>query len=226
MLYRLKKLIIPGALAVFVAVAAAACGQQQQTQQQKPAEGNPFPGEQTDAPVLPQNNALAPADSDENAVVSRMVPANDTDPARSPEDSEIMTAPTTGVDSLESSSTSGIDSSSPDQDQPGNPAGKTRGNRGKKAQEPEHQETVKEDIDVGSLYLDQKNYKAALSRFQSAMVLDPENPDAFFGLAEAERHLGRLAEAKQHYQRVVDYDPDSKRGKQAKKALKELGTAK
>jgi tetratricopeptide (TPR) repeat protein len=224
----LNKSIFFGVLAVVFFAAAASC-QQQQPQQQKPAaDGNPFPGEQTDAPVLPQNNALAPTEGDENAVVSRNVPAADTDPARSPEDSELMTTSPTGVDALESSSTSGIDSSSPDQDQSGNPAGKSRGNRGKKGEvaEPEHQETVKEDVDVGSLYLDQKNYKAALSRFQSAMVLDPENPDAFFGIAEAERHLGKLADAKLHYQRVVDYDPDSKHGKQAKKAIKELGSAK
>lgn len=223
MLYWLNKLSIIAVLAVVFFAAAASC------QQQKPAaDGNPFPGEQTDAPVLPQNNALAPNEGDENAIVSRNVPAADTDPARSPEDSELMTTPTTGIDSLESSSTSGIDTSGADQDQTSNPAGKTRGGRGKKGEVevPEHKETVKEDVDVGSLYLDQKNYKAALSRFQSAMVLDPENPDAFFGIAEAERHLGKLAEAKLHYQRVVDYDPDSKRGKQAKKALKEMGSAK
>ena len=35
----------------------------------------------------------------------------------------------------------------------------------------EPKETAKEDISVGKYYLDQKNWKAALSRFQSALVL-------------------------------------------------------
>ena len=50
-------------------------------------------------------------------------------------------------------------------------------------------ETAKEDEDVGGLYLSQKNWRAAQSRFESAVVLDPENPDVYWGLAEAQRHL-------------------------------------
>ena len=89
------------------------------------------------------------------------------------------------------------------------------------AEEPTHSESAKEDIDVGGYYLDKKNWHAAMSRFQSAMVLDPENPDVYWGLAEAERHLGDFAEARAYYQKVVDYDPDSKHAKEASKALKD-----
>ena len=85
----------------------------------------------------------------------------------------------------------------------------------------EHHEGAKEDESVGSYYLDQKNWKAALSRFESALVLDPENPDVYWGLAEAERHLGNLPDAKAHYQKLIEYDPDSKHGKDAKKILKD-----
>jgi tetratricopeptide (TPR) repeat protein len=53
------------------------------------------------------------------------------------------------------------------------------------------------------------------------MVLDPENPDVYWGLAETERHLGHYAEARSHYQQVLDYDPDGPHGKQARKALKD-----
>ena len=89
------------------------------------------------------------------------------------------------------------------------------------AKEPAHQESASEDINVGGYYLDKKNWHAALSRFQSAMVLDPENPDVYWGLAEAERHLGDFADARSYYQKVVDYDPDSKHGKESIKALKD-----
>jgi tetratricopeptide (TPR) repeat protein len=87
--------------------------------------------------------------------------------------------------------------------------------------EPEHPETSAEDIQVGGYYLDTKNWKAALSRFESAMVLAPDEPEVYWGLAESERHLGKLAEARGYYQKVAEYDPDSKHGKEATKALKD-----
>ena len=87
------------------------------------------------------------------------------------------------------------------------------------APQPEHQETAAEDEKVGEYYLDQKNWKAALSRYESAVVLDPENPEVYWGLGEAQRHLGHLAEARGSYKKLVDYDPDSKHGKEAQKLL-------
>ena len=97
------------------------------------------------------------------------------------------------------------------------------GKRNRKGQliEPEHQETAAEDESVGSYYLDNKDWRAALSRFQSALVLDPDNPDVYWGLAEAERHLGQFADARANYQKVMDYDPGSKHAKEAKKALQD-----
>ena len=98
--------------------------------------------------------------------------------------------------------------------------------KGKRAvKEPTHQEVAGKDIQVGSYYLETKNWRAALSRFESAMVLDPENPDVYWGLAEAERHLGDFAAAKTHYEKVLDYDPDGRHGKEARKVLKEPAIA-
>jgi tetratricopeptide (TPR) repeat protein len=91
---------------------------------------------------------------------------------------------------------------------------------------PEHHETAAEDESVGAYYLDQKNWKAALSRFQSALVLDPDNPDVYWGLAESERHLGNFTEARANYLKVIAYDRDSRHGKEARKALKEPEIAK
>ena len=86
---------------------------------------------------------------------------------------------------------------------------------------PEHKETAQEDESVGSYYLDQKNWRAALSRYQSALVLDPENPDVYWGLAESQRHLGDMTRAKANYIKVMEYDPGSKHAKEAKKLLNE-----
>jgi tetratricopeptide (TPR) repeat protein len=82
-------------------------------------------------------------------------------------------------------------------------------------------DSPKEDESVGSYYLEQKNWKAALSRFESALVLDPENPDVYWGLAEAQRHIGDYISAKANYLKVMEYDPDSKHGKEAKRILRE-----
>jgi tetratricopeptide (TPR) repeat protein len=87
--------------------------------------------------------------------------------------------------------------------------------------EPEHKETSQEDIEVGGYYLDTKNWKAALSRFESAMVLAPDEPEVYWGLAESERHLGNLAAARAITRKWPNTIPDSKHGKEAMKALKE-----
>jgi tetratricopeptide (TPR) repeat protein len=93
------------------------------------------------------------------------------------------------------------------------------------AKEPTHQEASSKDIEVGVYYLETRNWKAALSRFESAMVLDPENPEVYWGLAEAERHLGDFASAKGYYLKLLDYDPDGPHGKEARKALKDPALA-
>jgi tetratricopeptide (TPR) repeat protein len=57
------------------------------------------------------------------------------------------------------------------------------------------------------------------------MVLDPENPEVYWGLAEAERHLGDFARAKENYLKLLDYDPDGPHGKQARKELNDPALA-
>jgi tetratricopeptide (TPR) repeat protein len=142
---------------------------------------------------------------------------DEADPVRSPDD---PTPEAAGTDSSTDSSSSGAGLESllprPEDDQPGR---KKKPSETEK--EPTHQEAASKDIEIGGYYLDRKNWKAALSRFESAMVLDPDNPDVYWGLAEADRHLGNLADARANYQKVAEYDPDSRHGKEAIKALKE-----
>jgi tetratricopeptide (TPR) repeat protein len=182
---------------------------------QSPADANPFPGDETNVPVLPSKDTPdIPADSNASSEHAAL-PAGDADPVASPDDGAAAgdSQPASGF----SSSSSGVGGllDGPD-DEPQSKHGK----QGQPA-EPEHHETAAEDENVGKYYLDNKDWHAALSRYQSAMVLDPENPDVYWGLAESERHLGNYAEARANYQKVMDYDPGSKHAKEAAKALKE-----
>ncbi len=190
--------------------------------QNKPAvsqpESNPFPEDTSNVPVMPSNTAAAlPAGtytgSDNGAIP---MAGDDGDPVRSPDDPPPSAA---GSHDRESSSLAGTDRWQPPPDD--DDSDKKNGKRKMTAKDPTHQESASEDINVGGYYLEKKNWHAAMSRFQSAMVLDPENPDVYWGLAEAERHLGDFAVARGYYQKVLDYDPDSKHGKEAIKALKD-----
>jgi hypothetical protein len=189
--------------------------QPQQPAQKPPADANPFPEDTNNVPVVPTSGEPAPAPppaagNDESAGTTSLL-KDDTDPVHSPDD-----PPPGASDSdsgFSSSLTGANDVNIPDEPKTG---------KHRKGDEPAvHQETAKEDEDVGAYELSLKHWKAALSRYQSALVTDAENPDVFWGIAEAQRQLGDFANAKANYQKVMDYDPDSKHGKEAKKLLKE-----
>jgi hypothetical protein len=195
----------------------AATQGQAPAQTQPPADANPFPGDTKNVPVMPTTiTPDVPAASPDEAVDKMAAPFEDLDPVKSPDTADGGTDIVQGRES--SSDIKSMDSLLPT---PGDdePTGKGKHKNDALAGPPK--ETSKEDISVGNYYLDNKNWKAALSRFQSAMVLAPDEPEIYWGLAEANRHLGNFVEAKANYQKVVDYDPDSKHGKEAKKALKE-----
>jgi hypothetical protein len=180
-------------------------------QQPKPSEANPFPEDTTTVPVVPTNldpAALAPAPVSADSGTTTLL-HDDTDPIKSPEDAALS-----GTDSGFSSSLQGSDDVKVPEDV-------EKPSKHQKLAPPPHQVTAKDDENVGAYYLSLKNWKAALSRFESALVTDPENPDVYWGLAESQRQLGDLANAKANYLKVVDYDPDSKHGKEAKKILKQ-----
>jgi hypothetical protein len=185
------------------------------TQPQKPpAESNPFPADTNNVPVVPTSGEPAPAPpvaANEESAGTTSLLKGDTDPVHSPDDPP---ADASGSDSGFSSSLTGAnDVNIPDEPRPG---------KHKKGDEPAvHQESAKEDEDVGAYELSLKHWKAALSRLQSALVTDPENPDVYWGIAESQRQLGDYANAKANYLKVLEYDPDSKHGKEAKKLLKE-----
>jgi hypothetical protein len=205
---------------------AAATGQSKPAGEgQKPATGapqpgktsstNPFPEDTSTVPVMPAKTAPALPEGTFGAESAGIpLPGEDLDPVRSPDDPAPVAA--SGPEEDSSSSLSGMERllPKPEDDESGK-------KRKLSVKEPTHQEAASKDIDVGGYYLDRKNWKAALSRFESALVLDPENPEVYWGLAESDRHLGNMADARANYQKVAEYDPDSPHGRQARKELKE-----
>jgi tetratricopeptide (TPR) repeat protein len=199
----------------------AATQQNPPASQPKPADANQFPDDTTTVPVMPTKDTPALPDGtyggDDNAR-SVPLPAADNDPVRSPDDAA-SPASEGATEVTSSDSNAGMDKLLGDPNEDGS---ETRGKHRKMdVPGPEHKETSAEDIEVGKYQLEIKNWKGALSRFQSAMVLSPDDPDVYWGLAESSRHLGKLAEARGYYQKVAEYDPDSKHGKESIKALKE-----
>lgn len=181
-----------------------------------PANSNPFPEDTSSIPIMPSKNtpAAAPDSTYTRAPIAESpLPSDDLDPVRSPDDPAPTTA--SAPDAASSSSLAGLERllPRPDDDQPSK-------KRKLVVKEPTQQEASSKDIEVGTYYLQTKDWRGALSRFESALVLDPENPDVYWGLAEANRHLGNLADARANYEKVAEYDPDSRHGKDAAKALK------
>ncbi len=226
---RFFSMAIFGALAICsLAVATRLSAQTPAPDQSKPdntspkpaqpsqSSANPFPEDTSNVPVMPSKSTPALPEGSENAAEKSAIPlpGDDFDPVHSPDDPEpVVTNANPGASS---SSLAGLEKllPRPDDDQPSQ-------KRKLVVKQPTHQEAASKDIEVGGYYLETKNWKGALSRFESAMVLDPENPDVYWGLAEADRHLGNLADARANYQKVAEYDPDSRHGKEAIKALKE-----
>jgi len=179
---------------------------------------NPFPEDTSSVPVMPSrdNPGTIPGLDNESTRIS--MPAADVDPVRSPE--EAGDAAEAGEQKY-SSSSAGMSDLLPPADDDTTQTGK-RHRKGSESQiEPEHHESAQEDESVGNYYLDNKDFKGALSRFESALVLDPDNPDVYWGLAECQRHLGSFADAKANYMKVMEYDPGSRHGKDARKALED-----
>jgi len=180
---------------------------------------NPFPEDTSNIPVVPTHNVPGLIQGESDASNRIPMPASDSDPVRSPEDAE---AAAENQQQSSSSSLAGMSDLLPPADDDAQP-----GKHNRKGHEiaPEHHESAAEDENVGRYYRDNKDWKAALSRFQSALVLDPDNPDVYWGLAEAERHIGQFAEARANYQKVMDYDPGSRHAKEARKALEDPAIA-
>jgi hypothetical protein len=228
-------LVLAGCLTAASTLAAQTAAGGNSTDQSKPGapsapaaqpSANPFPEDTSNVPVMPSKVAPGlPEGSFKGAEsAAPSLPGEDLDPVHSPDDAAPSAASGPEEEGF-SSSLKGLEKvlPTPGEDQPEKK--KKLAVKNLLVKEPSHQEASSKDIQIGGYYLDTKNWKAALSRFESAMVLDPENPEVYWGLAEAERHLGDFASARGYYQKVAEYDPDSRHGKEARKALNDPAIA-
>jgi len=180
---------------------------------------NQFPGDTGDVPVMPSKGTPALPEGTYRGDSYVGLPNDDADPVKSPDDPVAESA--ADRQGFSSSNIPGLDKILDQPDREDQQAAKKKGRDGDKYGErpAEHKETPSEDIEVGKFEIERKNWKAALSRFESAMVLSPEDPEVYWGLAESERGLGQFAEARANYKKLLDYDPDGPHGKAARKAL-------
>lgn len=185
----------------------------------KPGGDNPFPGEDTSVPIIPVPGAAAidAAPGGNPGGDAGRTPRRDFDPDGDPVRSPDLPGNYTTDDGF-SSSRNGLKQLPMEDLSDAAP--------GKSARTKTREQLLQEDLDVGSFYLERKDWKGADGRFQAAFALDGENPDAVWGLAEAERHLQLYQESAQHYKLFLTYDPDGKHGKEARKALEEVEAAK
>jgi len=78
------------------------------------------------------------------------------------------------------------------------------------------------DVEVGEYYLKQKNYRAALDRFNDALVYKQDDAEATFDLALTQEKLDLFARARQSYSRYLEILPAGPKAKECQEALKRL----
>lgn len=78
------------------------------------------------------------------------------------------------------------------------------------------------DVEVGEFYLRQKNYRAALERFNDALHYKPKDALATFRLAQTQEQLGLLEQAYRNYDGYLEILPNGPLAKDAKDALKRI----
>jgi tetratricopeptide (TPR) repeat protein len=81
---------------------------------------------------------------------------------------------------------------------------------------------AEKDIEVGDFYFNLKNYKAAESRYESALKYKPNDAEATYKLGESQEKLGEKEEALASYQSYLKILPYGPRAKDAEKAIDRL----
>ncbi len=196
------------------------------------AAQNPFPGTGANAPIIPIEPGAAdeaPQHATPSPTVSDIDP--DGDPVRTPEWNDPASDPATAQQTQDSasgysSSSAGVQDWNTPDPATATPGGKHRRGHGKQQDNSDVEQTpdqrLKEDLNVGSFYLDQKNFIAARARFAEAFQMNPEETRALWGLAVSEQHLQMYAQARQHYELYLSYGMDGREAKEAQRAIKEM----
>jgi tetratricopeptide (TPR) repeat protein len=79
------------------------------------------------------------------------------------------------------------------------------------------------DVEVGQYYFKIKNYRAALERFNHALIYKPNDAEAIYGLASTQEKLDLLSLADQNYRKYLQILPNGPKAKNAEEALKRIG---
>lgn len=79
------------------------------------------------------------------------------------------------------------------------------------------------NIKVGNYYWHRGKYRAAASRYERATRFNPNSPEAFYKLGEAEEKLKNKEAARLAFQKVMQIAPDSKLANEAKKKINSKG---
>jgi Tfp pilus assembly protein PilF len=78
------------------------------------------------------------------------------------------------------------------------------------------------DLEVGNFYLKQKNYRAALERFNDALRYKPDDAESMYGLAVTQEKLDLPDKARKNYSRYLETLPQGPRAKECEEALKRI----
>jgi len=78
------------------------------------------------------------------------------------------------------------------------------------------------DIEVGDFYFKRKNYRAALDRYQEALVWKPNDAIANFRIAQCFEKLNQPQEARNHYEEYLKILPHGPLSAEAQKGLEKL----
>jgi tetratricopeptide (TPR) repeat protein len=81
------------------------------------------------------------------------------------------------------------------------------------------------DDEVGEFYMKRKNYRAALARYQDALMWKEKDAVANFRMAQCYEKLDQPDEAIPHYEEYLKILPDGPYAKEARKALEKLKAA-
>jgi len=78
------------------------------------------------------------------------------------------------------------------------------------------------DVEVGEYYLKHKNYRAALDRFNEALLYKPRDADAIYGLAQTQDKMDLVDLAYRSYQSYLEIFPGGPFAKDCQAAIKRL----
>jgi tetratricopeptide (TPR) repeat protein len=80
------------------------------------------------------------------------------------------------------------------------------------------------DIEVGDFYLKRKNYRAALDRYQEALLYKPGDAIAHLRMGQCYEKLDQPEQAAKHYGEYLKILPDGPFSEEAKKGLERVKT--